>query len=181
MKKLKYFLDTEFIEKPNTIELISIGIKCEDGRKYYAISSEYDYSKASDWVKNNIILDIFEESKKSLNITYEEMLPSLTNIHKFVGKKISEIKGEILEFVGYPNYEKGKPEFWGYYSDYDWVVFCWIFGAMIDLPEGFPMYCKDLKQLADESNKPKFYYPSKEHNALEDAIWNHEFYKYLKE
>jgi hypothetical protein len=29
---MKYFLDTEFIEQPNTIELISIGIVAEDGR-----------------------------------------------------------------------------------------------------------------------------------------------------
>ena len=40
--------------------------------------------------------------------------------------------------------------FYAYYADYDWVVFCWVFGKMIDLPEGFPMYCRDLKQMIDE-------------------------------
>jgi len=41
-------------------------------------------------------------------------------------------------------------EFYAYYADYDWVVFCWLFGRMIDLPTGFPMSCKDLKQMLDE-------------------------------
>jgi hypothetical protein len=42
------------------------------------------------------------------------------------------------------------PEFYAYYADYDWVAFCWLFGKMMDLPNGFPMYCIDLKQSLDE-------------------------------
>jgi len=42
------------------------------------------------------------------------------------------------------------PVFYGYYADYDWVVFAQLFGKMIDLPIGFPMYCRDLKQMKDE-------------------------------
>ena len=58
---MKYFLDTEFIEgfhKPffgkrrHFIDLISIGIVCEDGRQFYAISNEYKYSDADKWVKD---------------------------------------------------------------------------------------------------------------------------------
>jgi hypothetical protein len=41
-------------------------------------------------------------------------------------------------------------EIYAYYADYDWVGFCWLFGNMIDLPEGFPMYCRDLKQMFNE-------------------------------
>lgn len=48
------------------------------------------------------------------------------------------------------DYIPNKPEFWAYFGDYDWTVFCWIYGRMIDLPSGYPMYCKDLKQLLDE-------------------------------
>lgn len=43
-----------------------------------------------------------------------------------------------------------QPEFYAYYADYDWVAFCWLFGKMMNLPKGFPMYCRDLKQLLDE-------------------------------
>ena len=65
--------------------------------------------------------------------------------------------------------------------DYDWVVFCWLFGPMIALPDGWPMYCRDLKQLADSMpEKPRFAEPNGEHNALIDAAWNKDFYYYLK-
>lgn len=44
-------------------------------------------------------------------------------------------------------------EFYGYNSAYDWVVFCWLFEKMINLPKGFPSYCIDLKYLLDERQK----------------------------
>lgn len=72
------------------------------------------------------------------------------------------------------------PEFWGYYSDYDWVAFCWLFGSMIDLPKGWPMYCRDIKQLADQMGElalPE--QTSTEHHALADARWNKLALEYL--
>lgn len=153
---MKYFLDTEFIEYPCCIELISIGIKCEDGRTFYAISKDFDPSKASEWVKKNVI----------------SKLPARTSI---LWNSNEQIKKHILNFVG-----DDIPEFWGYYADYDWVVFCWLFGTMMKLPKGWPMYCRDLKQLADDLDKPKFYEPKGEHDALVDAVWNEAFYNYLK-
>jgi len=104
---------------------------------------------------------------------------------------------------------KYLPEFYAYYADYDWVVFCWLFGRMIDLPKGFPMYCNDLKQdldayvndkwlpgsisymkgvndnvtfdLALEKLKGLPEYPKQEneHNALADAKWNKELYSFI--
>ena len=43
-----------------------------------------------------------------------------------------------------------QPEFYGCYADYDWFLFCSLFGVMKDKPAGFPMYCRDLKQMLDE-------------------------------
>lgn len=77
---MKYFLDTEFIEgtqekrvlgfkvktKP-TIDLISIGIVCEDGREYYAISKDFNLKEAwnrFEWKETNPALKymgIFEQ------------------------------------------------------------------------------------------------------------------------
>ncbi len=75
-----------------------------------------------------------------------------------------------------------KPVFYGYYSDYDWVVFCQLFGRMIDLPPQFPMFCMDLKQLSVDVGSPKHPKQAKgDHNALEDARWNRDLYKFLKE
>ena len=46
---MRYYLDTEFIEDGKTIDLISIGLVSEDGREYYAINYNCDFSKASEW------------------------------------------------------------------------------------------------------------------------------------
>lgn len=101
-----------------------------------------------------------------------------------------------------------RPEFYAYYADYDWVLFCSLFGRMLDLPKGFPMYCYDLKQMLDEklSNvrncdfftkfhiqeemtlkeklteiKKHTQYPQQEneHNALADAKWNQELHQFI--
>lgn len=76
------------------------------------------------------------------------------------GKTNKEIAEEVFEFCTEDSlsietakfYKVKHPEieFYAYYADYDWVVFCWLFGKMMDLPDGFPMYCKDLKQMLDE-------------------------------
>lgn len=157
---MRYFLDTEFIEtgkeRRPSIDLISIGVVCEDSREYYAISNEFRGSYASDWVIQNVI----------------DPLPAIGTP---LWKDRATIRQDLVNFIG-PN-----PEFWGYYADYDWVVFCWLFGNMIDLPKGWPKYCRDLKQMADMCGRVKF--PKQkdgEHCALDDARWNKEMYDYLR-
>ena len=221
---MKYFFDTEFIEgfkkpikwiptignfnKPyHSIQLISIGIVCEDGRTYYAISEEYNYNDASDWVKENVILPMYRELTPA-----HKQFSGENNFHKYEGKANSQIAKEIIDFcrpISKLAKEAGVdmviepvdfPEFYAYYADYDWVVFCSIFGTMMDLPKGFPMYCKDLKQSfdykAERLNKihgtplkstvdgikssPQYPKQTNEHNALDDARWNFELYKFLQ-
>jgi hypothetical protein len=46
---VKYWIDAEFIVRPYTIDLISIGLVAEDGREFHAESREADRSKASLW------------------------------------------------------------------------------------------------------------------------------------
>lgn len=88
-------------------------------------------------------------------------------------------------------YVPNEPEFWGYYADYDWVVFCWLYGRMIDLPDGYPMFCRDLKQLLDETCEkfsldldtvktlPDYPKQDGEHHALDDALWNKNLHDFL--
>lgn len=163
--KMRYFLDTEFIERGSQfpIELISIGIVADDGREYYAISSEFNPDHASQWVKDNVIAKL--ETPEDLR-----------------RKSRSEIGHDIFNFIAE---EPGikylpKPEFWAYYADYDWVVFCQIFGTMMNLPKGWPMYCRDIKQFCDDLKQPKLPEQGKgEHNALDDARWNKIAYDFL--
>src|ERR1700730_5819794 len=53
-QQMKYWIDTEFIERPCTIDLISAGLVAEDGREFYAESSEVDWSKASVWTLETV-------------------------------------------------------------------------------------------------------------------------------
>lgn len=158
---MKYFLDTEFIESGPwaPIHLISIGIVAEDGREFYAINSEAPLSDVNNWVKENV----------------------LPHLKPFPGSQmpLRMIAAEVKLFCRAGTDD--KPEFWGYYADYDWVVFCQIFGCMIDLPKGWPMYCRDIKQWCDQLGNPKL--PpqgSTEHNALNDARWNRTAYEFLR-
>ena len=128
------------------------------------------------------------------------------------GKSNKQIVDEIKMFIGtketVENYEEVKhllnPQFYGYYSAYDHVALCWLFGKMIDLPKGFPMYCNDLKQefdriciereknwMKESENKfdmethlktlPNYPKQTNEHNALADAKWNKQLYEFLKD
>ncbi len=126
----------------------------------------------------------------------------LKSLIKRYGKTNDEIYGEVARFIHEPIFKKyddgfvfldevianafvlnKEPdhEFYGYYADYDWVLFCSLFGTMMDLPLGFPKYCRDLKQMLDLSGRDKndILKQGNEHNALFDAKWNFELYKFL--
>lgn len=124
------------------------------------------------WIRENVLSQIFMDllvledvygyERNLWSFTYKN-LKRLLNKH---GKTNAEIAKEVKEFClqkeyvfpdfrNYtPNTETGlvvnKPELYGYYSAYDHVALCWLFGKMIDLPKGFPMYTIDLQQMLDE-------------------------------
>lgn len=124
----------------------------EDGATLYLENRDCDLSRASEWVKENV-------------------LPHLQGgpAHNTAG-----IAHMVKKWAG------ENPEFWGYYADYDWVVLCQLYGTMMDLPKGWPMYCRDIKQLCDSLGNPKLPEQGKgEHHALADARWNRAVYEFL--
>lgn len=169
---MRYWFDTEFIEDERTIDLISIGIVAEDGREYYAENADCDISKANAWVMQNMFPHLFHvrggHSDAHLPGTIRADCPF---------KPGGVIAAEIVTFV---NAGAGKPEFWGCYADYDWVVLCQLFGTMMDLPKGWPMLAYDLKQWCDMLGNPKLPEQGKgEHHALADARWNKQAWELL--
>lgn len=142
---MRVFFDTEFFEDGRTIDLISIGMVREDGQKLYLENADFDAGRADDWLKENVIPKLRGGAFRTP--------------HRDMGCY-------IVQFAG------PAPEIWAYYADYDWVALCQTFGRMIDLPIGWPMYCRDLKQEADRLGVrlPKMA-SACEHNALYDAEW----------
>jgi hypothetical protein len=142
------------------------------------------------------------------NIKY----PYLEKLIQKYGKSSKQIADEVKEFCEAKPIGKillsnppkvqysSNPEFYGYFSAYDWVCMCQLFGKMINLPEGFPWYCNDLQQRIANwtSNKGEIAmrykgnvitnikehvdYPAKvnAHNALADAKWNKGLHEFLK-
>jgi len=168
----RWFIDTEFMEEPGWMNLLSIGMVSEDGtQKIYAINREADISRANDWVRRNVLPRLFRQWAQ-------------------YAATIEQIRAEILQLIPPkpedPGVEWSKPEFWGYYCDYDWVNFCWIFGRMMNLPKGYPMYCLDLKQVSKLNSGRAWdgtfqkQDESQEHHALNDACWNRETWLYLR-
>lgn len=94
----------------------------------------------------------------------ENVLPSMTGADF---REKTDMVLDILKFIG-----EDTPEFWGYMSDYDYVVLCSLFGGMEWWPKGWPYLFYDLRQALDFlgllSVKQDDGAP---HNALDDARW----------
>jgi len=222
---------TFFGKTKPTIDLISIGMVDENGREFYAISKDFNLKETWNrwqqrtgegdrnnieprlyWIRENVLKSIWKDLKNPVqdieDAEYDKFnYRSMKYYIKKYGKTNKQIAKEVKDFCykgcnwNYPNKEN-EIEFYAYFADYDWVAFCWLFGNMMNLPNGFPMYCKDLKQMLDAGymNQEDKYegmsrldaylkdikkhkdYPtqSNEHNALDDAKWNLKLFNFLK-
>jgi hypothetical protein len=176
-KQVKYFYDTEFLEDGYTVDLISIGmVNYETGDTFYAVSSEFDTDRVAEnrWLMDNVMssidhrLDVkymttFGSPKRDLIVTDPALMTR------------REMRDGIMDFVS-----GTWPEFWAWYSAYDHVALCQLFGRMIDLPGKFPMFTEDIKSLHKRAGSPAMpQQPQGLHNALADAQFNVVRYDYL--
>ena len=199
-KPIKFLPTIGRFNKPEFfIQLISIGIVCEDGRELYAISNEFDEYLADDWVKENVISKL-----PSRNASFYDSPRQKEDARRWMSN--IEIRNRIVDFMGGGSddftprlFVKKGTEIYAYLADYDWIVFCNLFGRMIDLPYNMPMYCKDLKQYLDDTaateadidgtdfekclqaikENPNYPKQENEHSALDDARWNFKLYQFL--
>lgn len=132
---MKYFISIEFNEQKeernifvvtkSTIDLISIGIVCERGEEYYAISKDFDIKSAwykyqinssvingrlcntkEYWLRDNVLRKIYEEllSKEyDANLIEHRKLPFELKSMKYLinkyGKTNEKISDEIKHFI----------------------------------------------------------------------------------
>ena len=169
---MKIWYDTEFIENGSTIGLISIGMGREDGKKLYRINADMDFSsiQRNDWLMKNVMPSLPVRTGRDFpwNIFHPDF--------DYVMRK-EEIRRDVRQFV----LDTPDPELWAWYGAYDHVVVCQLFGRMIDLPTGFPMYTMDLKQEHRRLGEPRLpEQESGEHNALDDALHNKVIWEALK-
>lgn len=211
---MKYFFDTEFAEDGRTIDLISIAVVAEDGREFYAVSTEFDADRCNDWVKANVLpklpttgpcsawrprfaitqdIRAFVRPHRPEKSSYEDIVGDrhdvmlctqckmpIYSIATPVGhQQVWIVNGDVPECSKTP-----EPEFWGYYADYDWVALCQLYGPMVALPKGWPMFAYDLNQWRRQLGLPREALPPDpegEHDALIDARWVRDAYAVLRE
>lgn len=181
----RLFYDTEFIEDGHTIDLISIGIVTDDGREYYAVNND-----------RRVIQEAVEHEWLSENVV--PSLPLKRYDHAGGMSVATDRYGRMIEFAARWDWDRTHPDFahvkprhqiatdlvrivrattdpqlWAWYGAYDHVVLCQLFGPMVKLPKGMPMFTNDLKQECVRLGDPRV--PEQEagaHNALADARHN---------
>jgi hypothetical protein len=173
---VRYFYDTEFIEDGKTIALISIGIVSSDGREYYAVNRDAPWKriKRHDWLVQNVVPTLPTLHGDARNHAGRGPL-GLLDWQSPLVKRRQSIADQVRDFL--LAYGETERELWAYYSAYDHVALCQLFGTMMDLPDGVPMWTRDLMQVWEQAGKPEKPAQVGEHNALEDARWNQQLYR----
>lgn len=140
---MRFFYDLEFGDTEREISLVSVGVVAEDGREYYAVSSEFDPLAVHPWVRDHVL---------------PQLPPAAT------WRPRAQIRAELLAFFG------ADPVLWAWYGAYDHVTLCQLWGAMPLLPRALPRFTLDVRQLWEHLGRPPLpAQQSGQHDALADA------------
>jgi hypothetical protein len=148
---VRFFYDCEFIEDGRTIDLVSIGAVDENGREFYAVSTEFDASRAIPWVRRNVL----------------EKLPPPADP---AWRSLAQIRTDLLAYLTVPGEDI---ELWAWMAGYDHVALCQLWGDMRSLPRVIPRFTHELRQRWECAGSPPLpAAPPDQHDALADARHN---------
>lgn len=163
---MRYYHDWEFFEDGHTIEPISLGMVCEDGRELYLVNSSLNLDRFKDfpWLIHNVlpylpVIGDYETAEWHWDSDHADFEHLMERKHW----------GETIR-----QFLTGSVELWGYFSAYDHIALAQCFGRMIDLPSNIPMWTNDIQQFATEhglSAREVGPVNGSEHHALADAGW----------
>ena len=148
---MRFFYDCEFIEDGTTIDLVSIGVVDENGREFYAVSTEFDPDRAIEWVRRHVL----------------DKLPSPSDP---AWRSRARIRDDLLEFLTGPG---ESVELWAWMAGYDHVVLAQLWGDMRALPRAVPRFTHELRQRWEDAGSPPLPpAPPDQHDAIADARHN---------
>lgn len=152
---MRFFYDTEFLEKGGHIFPISIGIVSDEPNSmgdfaYYAViaDAQWEIIIKDEWIRENVIPNLGESTTL---------------------KPRRQVGAELMAFVASYGGKREDHELWAYYAAYDHVVLSQIYGRMIDIPEPVPMHTNDIMTIANVLGLPDPKLDTSSHNALIDA------------
>ncbi|MGW3492061.1 hypothetical protein [Streptomyces sp. NPDC001054] len=169
--------DLEFLEDGRTIELISIGMVADDGREYYAVNRDMPVRRIRKhaWLMENVVPSLPKGAGDRRNHVPRSWLFDYADP---LVKRREQIAADVAAFI------QATPdvELWADYGAYDHVALCQLWGPMIALPDGVPMYTNDIQQEARRQGLSWNDLPKQEtgaHNALADARHNQTVRRWL--
>ena len=135
---MKIYFDTEFTGLQKDTTLISIGCIDENERSFYAELTDYDKKQVNDWIRDNVIANLFLD-KNSVKI--EEATDDKPESWLISGNKkmVAKAFKEWLE-------EYQDVQFVSDVCHYDMVLLIDLFGSAFDLPDGVSAVCHDINQ-----------------------------------
>lgn len=200
MSTRNIFYDTEFLEDGKTIDLISIGMVCDDGTEYYAVNADCDFHRIldHDWLWENVVpsLPTVVEQRPGTS-------PNLDFVNSLLGQRPWDrlhtkldrtspcvkpkwvIANEVREFITCHYPAGDTPVLWANYAAYDHVALAQLYGPMSELPKGIPMFTNDIQQLLDRlpasARDGMSSQWNTQHDALDDARFNRYMHEYAVE
>lgn len=127
---------------------MSIGVVAEDGREFYAVSTEFDPERAGPWVRRHVLGKLPPPADPSW-------------------RSRSRIRDDLYAFLTEP----GLPvQLWAWYAAYDHVVLGQLWGTMPAMPREVPRLTLEIRQHWETAGSPPIPAPgSDRHDALADA------------
>ena len=177
---MNVYFDTEFTGLHKGTTLISIGLIASNGKKFYAEIVDYDSSQVNDWIKENVINNLWAVSK-----TIDEC-SKFEYYHLGTKEQIAQkLKEWFLEF--------DSIQLISDVAHFDMVLLIDLFGGAFDLPKNVNPSCHDINQdiakflgvterEAFDVSRECFLgicLSSEKHNALYDAKIIKEIYEFI--
>jgi hypothetical protein len=158
---MDFFVNSEYIDAEREIDLISLGIVAADGREFYAISTEFDGSRANQFVRT-VVLPLLEPPGHPAWMSRRRL------------------RAELLAFIG-----TDRPRFWSWLAaPYDFMVMAQLFPPAERVPDGWRYTAYDVSLLVENAglsvepldpSLPQA--PPDVHHALADARWVRDLYR----
>lgn len=147
---MNIYFDTEFTGLVPNTTLISLGCVAETGEKFYAEFTDYNRDLCDDWIKENVLKNLYLE---------EDLVRAWFENTMLVKGDSSYIKIQFLQWlerVSKANYEKfsdmlivtggERIQFVSDVCHYDFYLLCNLFGGAFLLPENVCPWCHDICQ-----------------------------------
>lgn len=134
---MKLFFDTEFTGLHKDTTLISIGIVSEDGKKFYAESTDYDAKQCDDWIQDNVLSHTILQGNEEMACELSKDSQTTIVIGR-VENIVSELKQWLSQF--------DDVQFVSDVCHYDFVLLIDLFGTAFDLPKNVSASCHDINQ-----------------------------------